>query len=183
MSVFDANSVGCGAYCFLTKVWGWTFRVCLLLQVRELLLTLDHAGGYWHTGTNRSQSECVVYFTDEVCVPFRTDEQVSCWWIADSGNPDSLVVSLTTMSTLIENIEERAGPARKSGRPRGVVSSQTQRMIATWDAKKRDCPTLNNVALLNAVADAVFGQRVNVHVRRRDRIRLKRTLQRHGRLT
>ena len=90
---------------------------------------------------------------------------------------------LTTMSTLIENIEESAEPARKSGRPRGVVSSQTQRMIATWDAKKRDCPTLNNVALLNAVADAVFGPRVNVHVRRRDRIRLKRTLQRHGRLT
>jgi hypothetical protein len=38
-----------------------------------------------------------------------------------------------------------------------------------------------DVALLNAVADAVFGQRVNIHVRRRDRIRLKRTLQRHGR--
>jgi hypothetical protein len=88
---------------------------------------------------------------------------------------------LTTMSTLIENIEERASPARKSGRPRGVVSSQTQRMIATWDTMKRDCPTLNDVALLNAVADAVFGQRVNIHVRRRDRIRLKRTLQRHGR--
>ena len=88
---------------------------------------------------------------------------------------------LTTMSTLIENIQERGAPARKSGRPRGVVSSQTQRMIATWDAMKRDSPTLNDVALLNAVADAVFGQRVNIHVRRRDRIRLKRTLQRHGR--
>jgi len=85
------------------------------------------------------------------------------------------------MSTLIENIEERAVPVRRSGRPRGVVSSQTQRMIATWDAMKRDRPTLNDVALLNAVADAVFGQRVNIHVRRRDRIRLKRTLQRHGR--
>ena len=90
---------------------------------------------------------------------------------------------LTTMSTLIENIEERAAPARRSGRPRGVVSSQTQRMIATWDAMKRESPTLNNVALLNAVANAVFGQRVNVHVKRRDHIRLKRTLQRHGRLT
>lgn len=85
------------------------------------------------------------------------------------------------MSTLIENIAERAAPARKSGRPRGVVSSQTQRMIATWDSMKRDFPTLNNVALLDAVADAVFGQRMNIHVRRRDRIRLKRTLQRHGR--
>ena len=85
------------------------------------------------------------------------------------------------MSTLIENIEERAAPVRKSGRPRGVVSSQTQRMIATWDSMKRDCPTLNNVALLNAVADAVFGKRMNINVRRRDRIRLKRTLQRHGR--
>ena len=85
------------------------------------------------------------------------------------------------MSTVIESIKERAAPARKSGRPRGVVSSQTQRMIATWDAMKRDFPTLNDVALMNAVADVVFGQRVNIHVRRRDRIRLKRTLQRHGR--
>ena len=46
---------------------------------------------------------------------------------------------------------------------------------------KRDFPTLNNVALLDVVADAVFGQRMNIHVRRRDRVRLKRTLQRHGR--
>jgi len=55
-------------------------------------------------------------------------------------------------------------------------------MIATWDAMKRETPTLNNTALLNAVADAVFGQRMNIHVRRRDRLRLKRTLQRYGRL-
>lgn len=86
------------------------------------------------------------------------------------------------MSTLIEKIEGRDASVRKSGRPRGVVSSQTQRMIATWDTMKRDCPTLNNVALLNAVAEVVFGQRVNIHVKRRDRIRLKRTLQRHGRI-
>ena len=85
------------------------------------------------------------------------------------------------MSTLIETIKNEGAPARKSGRPRGVVSSQTQRMIATWDVMKRENPTLNNVALLDTVANAVFGQRMNVHVRRRDRIRLKRTLQRHGR--
>jgi hypothetical protein len=88
---------------------------------------------------------------------------------------------LTTMSTLLENRKERS-PAKKSGRPRGIVSSQTQRMIATWDAMKRERPTLNYIALLDVVADSVFGQRMNVHVRRRDRIRLKRTLQRHGRL-
>jgi hypothetical protein len=85
------------------------------------------------------------------------------------------------MSTLVEKIGQRS-TAKKSGRPRGVVSSQTRRMIATWDAMKRETPTLNNTALLNAVADAVFGQRMNIHVRRRDRLRLKRTLQRYGRL-
>jgi hypothetical protein len=31
------------------------------------------------------------------------------------------------------------------------------------------------VALLDVVADSVFGQRMNVHVRRRERLRLKRT--------
>ena len=33
MSVFDANSVG-GAYCFLTKVWAWTFDSAITSSVR-----------------------------------------------------------------------------------------------------------------------------------------------------
>ena len=80
----------------------------------------------------------------------------------------------------MEHLGERSS-VRKSGRPKGVVSSKTRKMIATWDAVKRDCPELNNSALLNVVAEAVFGQRMNVQVKKRDQIRLKRTLQRHGR--
>jgi hypothetical protein len=55
-------------------------------------------------------------------------------------------------------------------------------MIETWDAMKAEYPTLSNAALLDAVAETVFGQRINLQVRRRERTQLRRTLQRHGRL-
>jgi hypothetical protein len=70
---------------------------------------------------------------------------------------------------------------RKTGRPRGDLSSQTQRMLETWDALTREHPQLNKVARLNLAANSLFGDRTNVHVRRRERNKLKRTLQRHGR--
>lgn len=71
---------------------------------------------------------------------------------------------------------------KRSGRPKGVVSARTQTMIETWDAMKARYPTLSNTALLDAVAETVFGQRINLQVRRRERTQLRRTLQRHGRL-
>ncbi|HJX91349.1 MAG TPA: hypothetical protein VJ372_12685 [Pyrinomonadaceae bacterium] len=80
-------------------------------------------------------------------------------------------------SELRDNVTNR----RKTGRPKGVLSSQSQRMLETWDTLQREHPKLNKVALLNLVADSLFGERTNVHVRRNERNKLKRTLQRHGR--
>jgi hypothetical protein len=54
-------------------------------------------------------------------------------------------------------------------------------MLETWDALTREQPQLNKVARLNLAANSLFGERTNVHVRRRERNKLKRTLQRHGR--
>ena len=71
--------------------------------------------------------------------------------------------------------------ARKPGRPKGGLSVQSQRMLEAWDELRRQHPKLNKVALLRVVTDSLFGERSNIHVRRREMERLKRTLQRHGR--
>lgn len=76
-------------------------------------------------------------------------------------------------------LEEPNRP-RKTGRPKGDQTTQTQRMLQIWDELKLEKPNLNKVALLNLVADTLFGQRSNINVRRRERNKLKRTLQRHG---
>ena len=81
------------------------------------------------------------------------------------------------MSAEPEELDQR----RKPGRPKGDLTVQTQRMLQTWDDLRHDNPSLNKVALLNLVADSLFGQRSNIHIRRRERSKLKRTLQRHGR--
>ena len=75
---------------------------------------------------------------------------------------------------------EEPSRRRKTGRPKGDQTIQTQRMLQTWDELKQENPNLNKVALLNLVADALFGRRSNINVRRRERNKLKRTLQRHG---
>jgi len=72
---------------------------------------------------------------------------------------------------------------RRGGRPKGNVSDQTQRIIIAWDTAKLDHPTLNKAALLDRVAESVFGIRFNQQVKRRELERLKRTLQRYDRLT
>jgi hypothetical protein len=81
------------------------------------------------------------------------------------------------MSAELEESTQR----RKTGRPKGDRTVQTQRMLQTWDGLKHENPNLNKVALLNLVADTLFGKRSNIHVRRRERNKLKRTLQRHDR--
>jgi len=72
---------------------------------------------------------------------------------------------------------------RRGGRPKGNISDQTQRIIIAWDTAKLDHPTLNKAALLDRVAESVFGIRFNQQVKRRELERLKRTLQRYDRLT
>jgi len=71
---------------------------------------------------------------------------------------------------------------RMSGRPKGIPSPQGQRILDAWDGTKQANPLLNSAALVNIVAEVVFGPRLNIYVRQKDRTRIKRTLKRHGRL-
>jgi hypothetical protein len=71
---------------------------------------------------------------------------------------------------------------RRSGRPKGVPSRQSQRMLDAWDDMKQANSKLNNAALLNLVAETLFGFRLNATVKKREKERLKRTLQRYGRI-
>jgi hypothetical protein len=54
-------------------------------------------------------------------------------------------------------------------------------MVDVWDRMKQANPRLNNAAVLNMVAETIFGVRLNIVVRRRDLERLKRTLRRYQR--
>jgi hypothetical protein len=54
-------------------------------------------------------------------------------------------------------------------------------MLDVWDGIKQANPRLNNAAVLNMVAETIFGVRLNVIVRRRHLERLKRTLRRYQR--
>lgn len=71
---------------------------------------------------------------------------------------------------------------RNSGRPKGVPSPLTRRMLDLWDSMQRENPKLNKEALLDLVSESVFGSRLNASIRRKDKTRLKRALQRHGKL-
>jgi hypothetical protein len=71
---------------------------------------------------------------------------------------------------------------RLSGRPKGVPTHQGQRILDAWDNTKQATPNLSTAALLNIVAEVVFGPRLNISVRHKDRQRIRRTLKRHGRL-
>ena len=71
---------------------------------------------------------------------------------------------------------------RRSGRPKGVPNHQSQRMLDAWDRMKQANPKLNPAALLHMVAEAIFGLRLNAAVRKKERERLRRTLQRHGKI-
>jgi len=84
------------------------------------------------------------------------------------------------MST--EPVSSRAASARRSGRPKGVPTQKVQKMVEAWDRLKQTNPKANNAALLNMVAQDVFGVRLNPIVRQRETERLKRTLRRHGKI-
>jgi hypothetical protein len=84
------------------------------------------------------------------------------------------------MST--EPVSSRGRSARRSGRPKGVPTQKVQKMVEEWDRLKQTNPKANNAALLNVVAETIFGLRLNFVVRKREIERLKRTLRRHGRL-
>ena len=84
------------------------------------------------------------------------------------------------MST--EPVSSRGTSARRSGRPKGVPTQKVQKMVDAWDRLKQTNPKASNAALLNVVAETIFGLRLNFVVRKREIERLKRTLRRHGRL-
>jgi hypothetical protein len=68
------------------------------------------------------------------------------------------------------------------GRPKGVPTMQTQRILGVWDSMKAENPELNNAALIRLVSDSIFGFRLNASVGKRDRDQITRALRRHGRL-
>ena len=67
------------------------------------------------------------------------------------------------------------------GRPKGVPTTQTQRILSVWDSMKTENPQLNNAALIRLVSDSIFGSRLNASVRKRDLDQITRALRRHGR--
>jgi hypothetical protein len=84
------------------------------------------------------------------------------------------------MST--EPVSSRDASDRRKGRPKGVPTQKVQKMVEAWDRLKQTNPKASNAALLNMVAEAVFGVRLNPVVRKRDTERLRRTLRRHGKI-
>ena len=69
-----------------------------------------------------------------------------------------------------------------SGRPKGVPTKRIQRMLNAWDLFKENNPKLNDAALINIVAESLFGTRLNANRRAKEKACLKRALQRYGRL-
>jgi hypothetical protein len=78
-------------------------------------------------------------------------------------------------------VEEDVRPSsvKRGGRPKGNLNPQTQRILDCWDATRQENPKLNHEALLNLAAEAVFGSRLNPRVKKKERDRLRRTLQRY----
>jgi hypothetical protein len=75
-----------------------------------------------------------------------------------------------------------ATSVRRGGRPKGVPTRRIQRMLDAWDSMKGKNPKLNDAALLNMVAESLFGMRLNPGKRAKEKACLKRALQRYGRL-
>ena len=76
----------------------------------------------------------------------------------------------------------RATSVQRGGRPKGVPTRRIQGMLDAWDSVKQKNPKLNNAALLNIVAESVFGIRLNASRRAKEKECLRRALHRHGRL-
>jgi hypothetical protein len=55
-------------------------------------------------------------------------------------------------------------------------------MLNAWDLIKENNPKLNDAALINIVAESLFGVRLNARRQAREKACLKRALQRYGRL-
>ena len=81
-----------------------------------------------------------------------------------------------------QTLSTKATSVKLVGRPKGVPSHQSQRILDAWEDIKQRNPKLNNAALINVVAEVVFGPRLNLSVLKKNRTRVRRTLQRHGRL-
>ena len=78
MSVFDANSVALRAYCILSKVAGLD-RLTLPITSTALTVTTKRFIMQGRIGTEELLDDprsVFSYFTDNGCVPFRTDEYV-----------------------------------------------------------------------------------------------------------
>jgi hypothetical protein len=81
-----------------------------------------------------------------------------------------------------KTLSTEATSVRLAGRPKGVPTHQSQRILDAWEDTKQINPKLNNSGLMDVVAEIVFGPRLNLSVLRRNRERVRRTLQRHGKL-
>jgi hypothetical protein len=82
----------------------------------------------------------------------------------------------------LSTISEQSACVRRSGRPKGIPKPETKRMLDAWDLITKSHTGLNRTALLRMAADEIFGVRLNLNVRKKDIERLKRALQRHGRI-
>ncbi len=69
----------------------------------------------------------------------------------------------------------------KIGRPKGTISSRVHQILDRWDSLRKDNPKANKAAILDLVAEAIHGKRLNPLVRKKERVQLRRTLKRHGR--
>ena len=76
----------------------------------------------------------------------------------------------------------RRTSVQRGGRPKGVPTRRIQRMLDAWDSVKQENPKLNNAALLNVVAESLFGMRLNASRRAKEKECLRRALHRYGRL-
>jgi len=83
----------------------------------------------------------------------------------------------------LEDSVKDSSSGRRGGRPKGRISQQTQKMLEAWDALRTNHPNLNIEALLEQVAEKVFGVRMNPRVKKTEKARLKRTLRRHQKLS
>jgi hypothetical protein len=70
----------------------------------------------------------------------------------------------------------------RGGRPKGIPTKRIQRMLNAWDLIKGNNPKLNDAALVNIVAESLFGMRLNANRHAKEKACLKRALQRYGRL-
>ncbi|HEY6244410.1 MAG TPA: hypothetical protein VIX17_10710, partial [Pyrinomonadaceae bacterium] len=67
---------------------------------------------------------------------------------------------------------------QRNGRPKGVPTKRIQRMLNAWDLINERNPKLNDAALINIVAESLFGIRLNARRSAKEKACLKRALQR-----